>query len=193
MLLSEDFDTALKYASDMHRHQVRKGSGAPYLSHLMQVAGLAMEHGADEEVAIGALLHDVVEDCGKETIEEIRDQFGERVLEIVLGCSDTTDKVAETRSWRERKETYLAHLRESASADVLLVSCCDKLHNSRSILSDLKEQGESTWEMFKGGREGTLWYYRSLVESYRQVDAPPRLVRELDEVISEIERLAGLS
>ena len=76
---------------------------------------------------------------------------------------------------------------------MLLVSCCDKLHNSRSILSDLKEQGESTWEMFKGGREGTLWYYRSLVESYRQVDAPPRLVRELDEVISEIERLAGLS
>ena len=193
MPFGKKFEGALLYASEKHRQQIRKGSGTPYLSHLLQVAGLAMEHGADEELAIGALLHDVVEDCGKETIEEIRDQFGERVLEIVLGCSDTTDKVAETRSWRERKETYIAHLREEASADVLLVSCCDKLHNSRSILSDLKEQGESIWEIFKGGRDGTLWYYRALVESYRQVDAPPRLVRELDEVISEIERLAGLS
>ena len=193
MPFGEKFEAALLYASEQHRQQVRKGSGAPYLSHLMQVAGLAMEHGADEEVAVGALLHDVVEDCGKETIEEIGEQFGERVLEIVLGCSDTTDKAAETRSWRERKETYLAHLREQASADVLLVSCCDKLHNSRSILSDLKEQGESIWDIFQGGREGTLWYYRALVESYRQVDAPPRLVRELDEVVSEIERLAVLS
>ena len=193
MPFGNKFEAALLYTSEKQRQQIRKGSGTPYLSHLLQVAGLAMEHGADEELAIGALLHDVVEDCGKETIEEIRDQFGERVLEIVLGCSDTTDKVAETRSWRERKETYLAHLREEASADVLLVSCCDKLHNSRSILSDLKEQGDAIWGIFKGGREGTLWYYRALVESYRQVDAPPRRVRELDEVISEIERLAGLS
>jgi (p)ppGpp synthase/HD superfamily hydrolase len=191
MPLSEEFDAALLYASDMHRDQIRKGSGAPYLLHLLQVAGLALEHGADEQVAIAALLHDVVEDCGKETIDVIQEEFGERVLAIVLGCSDTTDKVAETRSWRERKETYLAHLREEASADVLLVSCCDKLHNSRSILSDLKEQGESIWDIFKGGRDGTLWYYRALVDAYRQVDAPPRLVRELDEVVSEIERLAG--
>jgi (p)ppGpp synthase/HD superfamily hydrolase len=191
MPLSEEFDAALLYASDMHRDQIRKGSGAPYLLHLLQVAGLALEHGADEQVAIAALLHDVVEDCGKETIDVIQEEFGERVLAIVLGCSDTTDKVAETRSWRERKETYLAHLREAASADVLLVSCCDKLHNSRSILSDLKEQGESIWDIFKGGRDGTLWYYRALVDAYRQVDAPPRLVRELDEVVSEIERLAG--
>lgn len=192
MPLGEDFEAALLYASDMHRQQVRKGSGAPYLLHLLQVAGLALEYGADEQVAIGALLHDVVEDCGKETIEQIRDRFGERVLAIVMGCSDTTDKVAETRPWRERKETYIDHLREAASADVLLVSCCDKLHNSRAILSDLKEQGESIWDIFQGGREGTLWYYRALVESYRQVDAPPRLVRELDEVVSEIERLVEL-
>ena len=74
---------------------------------------------------------------------------------------------------------------------MLLVSCCDKLHNSRSILSDLKEQGAAIWGIFKGGREGTLWYYRALVEAYRQVDAPLRLVGELDEVVSEIERLAA--
>ena len=191
MPLSDEFEAAILFAAEAHREQIRKGSGVPYLSHLLQVAGLALEYGADEPVAIGALLHDVVEDCGKETIEVIRDRFGVRVLEMVLGCSDTLDKVAETRSWRERKEDYLAHLVESASSDVLLISCCDKLHNSRSILSDLKEQGNSIWEIFKGGREGTLWYYRALVEAYRKVDAPLRLVRELDEVVSEIERMAA--
>jgi GTP pyrophosphokinase len=158
---------------------------------LLQVAGLALEYGADEDVAIGALLHDVIEDCGKQTIEEIGEQFGGRVLVIVKGCSDTLDKVNEEREWRDRKEDYLSHLRTEASDDVLLVSCCDKLHNSRSILSDLKEQGESIWEIFKGGREGTLWYYRALVDAYQQISAPERLVRELDEVVSEIERLAA--
>jgi len=190
MPLSQEFEAALLYAAEAHREQVRKGSGVPYLSHLLQVAGLALEHGADEQVAIGALLHDVVEDTPASP-EDIEQRFGKRVREIVEGCSDTLDKETEDRSWRERKETYLAHLCESASADVLLVSCCDKLHNSRSILSDLKEQGDTIWGIFKGGREGTLWYYRALVEAYRKVDAPLRLVRELDEVVSEIERLAA--
>ncbi len=190
MLLSQEFEAAIFYAAEAHRKQVRKGSGVPYVSHLLQVAGLALEHGADEQVAIGALLHDVVEDTPASP-EEIEQRFGKRVRDIVEGCSDTLDKETEDRSWRERKETYLAHLCESASADVLLVSCCDKLHNSRSILSDLKEQGDAIWGIFKGGREGTLWYYRALVEAYRKVDAPLRLVRELDEVVSEIERLAA--
>lgn len=189
MLLSQEFEAAISYAAEAHREQVRKGSGVPYLSHLLQVAGLALEYGGDEQVAIGALLHDVVEDTPASP-EDIEQRFGKRVRDIVEGCSDTLDKETEDRSWRERKETYLAHLCESASADVLLVSCCDKLHNSRSILSDLKEQGDTIWGIFKGGREGTLWYYRALVEAYRQVNAPLRLVRELDEVVSEIERLA---
>ena len=191
MQLTERFERAMVYAARAHRTQKRKGSGVPYLSHLMQVAGLALEYGADEDVAIAALLHDVIEDCGKQTIEEIGEQFGERVLVIVKGCSDTLDKVNEEREWRDRKEDYLSHLRTEASDDVLLVSCCDKLHNSRSILSDLKEQGESIWEIFKGGREGTLWYYRALVDAYQQISAPERLVRELDEVVSEIERLSA--
>ena len=190
MPLSQEFEAALLYAAEAHREQVRKGAGVPYLSHLLQVAGLALEHGADEQVAIGALLHDVVEDTPASP-EEIEQRFGKRVRDIVEGCSDTLDKETEDRSWRERKETYLAHLCEAASADVLLVSCCDKLHNSRSILSDLKEQGDTIWGIFKGGREGTLWYYRALVEAYRKVDAPLRLVRELDEVVSESEGLAA--
>ena len=191
MALTDRFSDALVYAAQKHRFQVRKGSGVPYLSHLLQVAGLALEHGADEDVGIAALLHDVIEDCGKETIEEIREQFGERVLEVVKGCSDTLDKAHESRPWRQRKEDYLEHLRTAASDDVLLVSCCDKIHNSRSILSDLKHQGDSIWDIFQGKREGTLWYYRTLVEAYRKTSAPTRLVRELDEVVSEMERLAA--
>lgn len=189
--MSDRFSDALVYAAAKHHRQRRKGSETPYISHLLQVAGLALEHGADEDVAIAALLHDVIEDCGRESHDEIQVRFGERVLEIVVKCSDTLDKDAETRSWLERKEDYIRHLQEENSEDVLLVSCCDKLHNTRSILSDLKAKGDSAWEIFAGKKTGTLWYYRTLVETYRTTCAPRRIVRELDEVVTELEKLAA--
>lgn len=73
MMLSPRFEEALHYAARLHRAQVRKGTTIPYVSHLLGVAAIALEHGASEDEAIAALLHDAVEDQGgTATREEIR-------------------------------------------------------------------------------------------------------------------------
>ncbi len=184
------FEDALVFAARLHRDQVRKESGVPYVTHLLAVASLVGEAGGDEDAVIGALLHDAAEDQGgRETLEEIRQKFGPEVAEIVEGCSDTFE--TPKPPWRQRKEAYLAHLPHAAPS-TLLVSCADKVHNARATLADLRENGEKTWTRFKGGKDGTLWYYRSLVEIFRRLPAAPRrLVEELGRVVAELDRVAG--
>lgn len=187
MELSDRFSDALVYAAQLHAKQTRKGSGAPYVSHLLRVAGMALEHGADEDEAIAALLHDAIEDQGgAATRDAIRRRFGDRVVEIVDGCTDTDQQPKPP--WRPRKEAYLAHLR-TASRSVRLVSACDKLDNARSILAEYRACGESLWERFRGGREGTLWYLQSVVAILKQAEAGP-LVEELERVVGELVSLS---
>lgn len=154
------------YAHQVHQNQRRKGTGIPYIAHILGVAALAIEYGATEDEAIGALLHDAAEDGGGEaTLAEIRARFGDAVADIVLGCSDSlVEDPEEKLPWRERKENYLAHL-EHASASVCLVSAADKLHNVRSIMRDYREHGEDIWERFQGRRDGTLWYYETVADT----------------------------
>ena len=188
MTLTRRFEEALSFAARLHSAQVRKGTDIPYVSHLLAVAAVALEHGADEDEAIAALLHDAVEDQGgAATREEIRRRFGDRVAEIVDGCTDA--ETIPKPPWRERKERYVAHIAD-ASPSVCLVSAADKLHNARSILSDLRACGDEVWGRFKGGKEGTLWYYRSLVGAFR-AHGPSPLVEELARTVEEIERLAS--
>lgn len=187
MLLTERFTLALTFATQLHANQVRKGSGVPYIAHLLGVASIALEYGANEDEAIAALLHDAIEDQGGvATREEIRRRFGDVVTAIVEGCTDaqTTPKPP----WRDRKEIYLAHL-PTASESVLLVSAADKLYNARSILKDYRLLGEELWQRFKGGRDGTLWYYRALADAFKRYYSSP-LVEELAKVIAEIEMLS---
>jgi len=186
--LSPRFDEALQYAFSLHATQVRKGTGIPYMAHLMSVAALVLEDGGDEDEAIAALLHDAVEDQGgPPTLEAIRRRFGERVARIVDGCTDS-DTVPKP-PWRQRKEQYLAEIRH-ASPDVRRVSSADKLHNARAILADFRRVGDALWVRFNGDKEGTLWYYRSLVTAFRET-GPGRIVEELDRIVTEIERLAS--
>jgi len=185
-ILSQRFEDALIYAAKLHAQQVRKGSMVPYISHLMAVAGIVLEYGGNEDEAIAALLHDSIEDQGGDIVrQEIRRRFGERVAETVDGCTDTD--VQPKPPWRERKEAYIAHIRDALSS-VRLVSVADKLHNAQTILKDYRSVGDAIWERFKGGKEGTLWYYRSLVTEFRATGPSP-LVDELDRVVKEIERL----
>jgi len=184
--LSTKFDEAFLYAHEAHRNQRRKKTERPYISHLMGVASLVLQYGGDEEQAIAALLHDVVEDCGgAPRLAEIREKFGERVARIVDGCTDT-DRTPKP-PWRERKQAYLERVR-SEPADVLLVSAADKLYNVREILMDLREQGTEVWERFSGKRDGSLWYYRALLEAFRG-RAAASLVGELDRTVTELERI----
>ncbi len=183
---SKRFQQAFIYAYDLHADQKRKGKDVPYISHLMGVAALVLEHGGTENQAIAALLHDAVEDQGgKPTLKEIRKRFGDEVADIVEGCTD-----AETEpkpEWRGRKEKYIAHLRE-AGPSVRLVAAADKLYNARTILEDYRNVGDHVWERFLGGKDGTLWYYRSLANTLREI-GPSTLADELGRVVSELEQL----
>lgn len=189
-VLSGRFGDALTYALECHRHQVRKGTRIPYMAHLLQVCGIVLEAGGDEEQAIAALLHDAIEDApggrADRVREDIRSRFGERVLAIVEACTDTDEQPKPP--WHERREAYLAHLSD-VHPDALLVSAADKLHNAGAILRDVRELGDELWGRFAGGRDGTLWYYRELVEAYRVAGSVPFLDM-LDEVVAAIEREA---
>ena len=183
--LSKRFDEAFLYAHEAHRSQRRKKTNRPYISHLMGVASLVLQYGGDEDQAIAALLHDVVEDCGgAPRLAEIRGKFGERVARIVEGCTDSDE--TPKPPWRERKESYVERV-GSEQDDVLLVSAADKLYNMREILMDLREAGPGVWERFSGRRDGSLWYYRALIEAFRG-RAPRALVRELERTLEELEQ-----
>jgi GTP pyrophosphokinase len=189
MMLSNRFTDALTFATQLHAEQTRKGGGIPYIAHLLGVTSIALEHGANEDEAIAALLHDAIEDQGgAATREEIRRRFGDTVTEIVDGCteSDLTPKPP----WLERKQAYIAHI-PKASPSVLLVSASDKLHNARSVLNDYRILGDAVWERFQGGKEGTLWYYRSLVDAFRRTGSTP-LIDELERTVGELERLVSI-
>jgi len=188
MQLSPKFEEALIYATRVHGGQLRKKTKIPYIGHLLGVTAIAMEYGANETEAIAALLHDAVEDCGgPERQREIEEKFGQEVGEIVAGCTDTEQ--TPKPPWRARKEKYIAHLK-TASASTRLVSAADKLHNSRAIVHNLREEGEEVWDRFKSGKEGALWYYRALVKAFRE-HGTNALIEELDRVVTEMEKLAG--
>ncbi len=186
MQLSPRFDDALLYTAQLHRTQARKGSGVPYLAHLLAVAALVLEAGGDEDAAIAALLHDAVEDQGgPPTRAAIQARFGAVVAAIVDGCSDTDE--TPKPPWQARKEAYIAHI-ATASPAVRLVSAADKLHNARTVLADYRQQGDALWAIFRGGKTGTLWYYRAMTTALRAAGSNP-LVEELDRVVTELERI----
>ncbi len=190
-MLSERFENALVFATRAHAKQRRKGTQVPYVSHLMAVAGIVLEHGGTEDEAIAAMLHDAIEDQGGPPMrDKIAAEFGENVAEIVQGCTDT-DQVPKP-PWRDRKQRYVDHV-SHASPSVRLVSTADKLHNARSILADVRRQGDAAFTKFAGGKEGTMWYYRALINAYRKAEKPVALdlLEELDRVVTELERLTG--
>ncbi len=203
--LSDKFNDALVYAARLHREQPRKGQDIPYVGHLLGVASLVLESGGDEEMAIAALLHDAVEDQGGQPrLEEIRKMFGARVAHIVEGCTDSDEIDPERKPpWCERKEKYIAHVEHKADAEVRLVSAADKVHNARAILSDHYEMEDRVFDRFSGKKQGTLWYYRALVDAFRAAEARDnhpadgsaqgrhRLINELARVVDELERRSG--
>ena len=186
MPYGEKFERALVYASRLHKDQCRKGTSIPYITHLLAVAAIVGENGGTEDEVVAALLHDAPEDQGgKATLEDIRARFGNEVAQIVEGCTDTYEDPKPP--WRERKEAYVTYL-SGAPGSVRLVSSADKLHNASTVLSDYRALGEELWERFSGGKEGTLWYYRAIIDSLRTGNDLP-VVEELARVVTELDRV----
>jgi GTP pyrophosphokinase len=188
MELTDRFCDALTYAARLHAGQRRKATGEPYVAHLLGVAAIALEYGADEDAAIAALLHDAAEDQGGQaTLDEIAQRFGPAVAEIVAACSDAL--VQPKPPWRARKEATIAKL-PTAPAAVRLVASADKLHNVESLRRAYQRQGDAIWPQFRGGREGTLWYFRGLVAALQQAGPAPltdELARAVAAFAAELE------
>lgn len=185
--LSRRFEDALIMSTQLHAHQTRKGTDTPYVAHCLSVAALVLEECRDEDLAIAALLHDAVEDQGGiNTLMEIEQKFGKRVADIVDSCSDSY--TIPKPPWKARKEAYLDQLKKS-EFEARLVSLADKLHNARCLLRDLRIDGGRAWDKFNGGKDGTLWYYRSLISIFVEYE-DNYLFDELKRVVGEIEKIS---
>jgi (p)ppGpp synthase/HD superfamily hydrolase len=178
----------VRYAADLHKAQPRKGTDAPYVSHLLAVASFVIESGGDEDSAIAALLHDAAEDHGgRERVDDIRARFGEKAARIVEDCTDSWTNPKE--DWRIRKERYVEHAKK-LDRDSLRVSAADKVHNAYTILRDLRTHGDGVWRRFNASPDDILWYYDTLVRSFRESGGHP-LVDELERVVRGIKREMG--
>jgi (p)ppGpp synthase/HD superfamily hydrolase len=189
MRLSHQFRKALVYASSVHGGKLRKKTKIPDIGHVLGVTAIALEYGANETEAIGALLHDAVEDSGgKKRLRAIESKFGKPVSEIVKSCTDTLEKPKPP--WITRKKEYVAHVR-SAPISAKLVSASDKLHNVRAILRLYRQEGDNLWTRYDGGKKAALWYYRALVTAFEGEKHIQPLVQELDRVLTELEVAAN--
>lgn len=190
------FDHALLFAAEVHRHQDRKRSGIPYLSHLLGVASIVLDYGGDEDLAIAGLLHDAAEDHGgRAMLHTIEQLFGPRVAKVVDGCTDSYgDEDKAKPKWYPRKLRYLHRVRKE-DAETRFVSAADKLYNTRAILRDVRQTGESAFDRFSAPKTKVLWYYRSLVREYHAGGVThllKPLLDDLDRTVTELEHYSGL-
>ena len=183
-IFGKRFTEAVTYALHLHGEQVRKATSIPYISHLLAVCSLVLEDGGSEDEAIAALLHDGPEDQGGQaTLDEIRRQFGAEVAAMVEGLSDTMEHPKPP--WRERKAAYLERLRDEP-ASVLRISLADKLHNLRSVATDLELVGDDLWSRFNADRDAQAWYYRALLEVFEDRIPSSRHLPEFRRLVSEV-------
>lgn len=181
------FADAVRFALEAHGEQKRKGTQVPYVSHLLQVAGLVLEHGGDADQAIAGLLHDAIEDCERVDAETIGDCFGPDVARIVAALSDVLpgDSPGAKSEWLERKRAYLERV-HGADLRTRLVCACDKLHNLRTLVADLHAEGTGTLERFRSTPEEQRWYFHEVRRALGP-DLPEKLRVDLDEAIAEFE------
>jgi (p)ppGpp synthase/HD superfamily hydrolase len=180
----ERLQEAFAYASHLHRTQVRKGTRIPYIAHLLSVCALVLEDGGTEDEAIAALLHDGPEDQGgRQTLDEIRRRFGPEIAAMVDGLSDTLEDPKPP--WRKRKEAYLDRLRHEPGS-VLRISLADKLHNLRSIATDLALDGDAVWSRFNAGSAEQAWYFRELLAIFEARLAGSRNLPEFRRLVADV-------
>ena len=184
---SRAFDEAVQLAVQSFRDEWRKSTRIPYITHLMAVCAKVGEHGGTEEQMIAAILHDYLEDIEWGTEQELERRFGSRVAYMVVEMSDSV--TLPRPPWKERKDAYLAGVAKK-TPEVKLIMAADKLHNCTAIVRDFKDQGPVLFERFRGGQQGTLWYYRRIAEEMGKGWDHP-LLDELRQMVDELHRLAG--
>ncbi|WP_377888042.1 HD domain-containing protein [Alkalihalobacillus sp. R86527] len=177
-------EKAVEHAAYAHDKQYRKKTNLPYVSHPVTVGFYLLQSGVREEVVAAAILHDVLEDTTT-TFSDLEQEFGLEIANLVEGCSEPN----KNQVWEERKKHTINHL-ETASFEVKQIACADKLHNLRTILLELQQDGDHVWEKFSRGREKQHWYYESVLASLlaNLTDSQSHwnLFKELEAMINEV-------
>lgn len=153
LLLKKALDQAVVW----HRNQRRKypGVDVPYSSHLAGVAILLARFGFDDEVVAAGALHDAIEDTGVRR-EQIAEQFGARVAELVWQCSEHDRSLP----WEDRKRLYVEAFVEKPW-EAQAITLADKIDNFESILICARDFGDP-WGQFRRGREPQLQRFDAL-------------------------------
>ncbi len=194
MFLTANIERAIVRATVLHQSQKRKINGVPYIIHPYSVAFLLAHYVDDEDIIIAGLLHDTLEDIPDYTEDMLREEFGERVSTIVKEVTeDFTQAEKEDHSirgnnWRERKERYLANLKND-SQEALLVATADKIHNMRNALDEHALYGDAVWEKFKRNADNLIWFYTEAAEVISTRLEHP-LVDEMNRLILELQATA---
>ena len=187
VVLTKRYAAAVAYASIIHAGDVRKGTEISYLCHLLGVSSLVIEAGGDEDQAIAGLLHDAVEDTGgMARADDIRARFGDRVTEIVIACSDSTDEEWKRDTpYSKRKRIYLDRIK-TEPMDYLLVTMADKVHNARAIVTDLHVHGTEVIGKFNGEANQVLDYYQECLAIAKERNVTPALRVPLELAVKQM-------
>ncbi len=184
---------ALLLADRIHAGQKEKSSGAPYIGHPIRVATTVLAAGGTTTQVRAALLHDTIEDGGPRFWPEVA-AFGADVAAIVRDCTDDEPQGGRKRAWLDRKVEHVAKLRSGLRPDSYLVVAADKLDAVVRTVADLERQGSAVWSgpVFKGGRLGTVWYYRSMTALVSRALPAIPIAEVLVREVARLTDLAGL-
>lgn len=168
-LNTELLDRAIIFAVKAHAGTERRGKGFPYIVHPMEAMEIVATITPDQEMLAAAALHDTVEDTDV-TIERIREEFGERIANLVASESDVmVEGVSEEDSWHDRKQAAIDRL-AAAPRDAKIVALGDKLSNMRAIARDYAVKGDELWKIFHAKDPSDHeWHYRGLANSLRDL------------------------
>lgn len=189
---SSRLNHAIRVATRAHEGQFRKGSDTPYIAHPMAVAMITQQYLEDEDLFIAALFHDILEDVPKWTYsrEDIRDSFGQQVLEIVEDVSEPDINFPALSAWTERKNYYIEHISKTENVRSILVSIADKIHNMSEILREYNEKGDDVWQNFHVDKGREIWFFEEVFNAIKnKPNVPAVAIAEYDRILDELKKL----
>lgn len=129
---------AIRYATKAHEGQLRKNGAIPFITHPLAVMHkTALINGVSENMVVAAVLHDVYEDCPGYTLENIREEFGDNVAELVDELTNKFTKESHPHlNRKERKALELERLKKISNA-AKQIKLIDRIHNLESRGLDL--------------------------------------------------------
>lgn len=182
-MYSYRIEQAVRAAAILHKDQIRKGSvPMPYVSHLFAVTLMLQDYTQDEDILIAALLHDTLEDTDY-TAQELQDDFGGKVREMVESLTEPQDSENKNYSWKERKQLYVKQLRK-APQGALLIAAADKIHNMRAIVEEYFDDHKRFLSEFQGSLEDRIILYQDISNAINR-NLKNEIVNEFNHVFEE--------